>query len=245
MITFFFDLRQWKQVWLKPSSTRWVKRLAEQTLLMKSRRCGSWIRNRLSCFAPGVGLCPARTTSPSQVYPTWNHEGGGVQRGDRHHQPVNRHDPIAQEQGFSWSEKLSTCWLHCVGAALAKQPLASSRLVWMRSLAGSSCWKLDSIELHRSVDLMIAVGKQSLTCVGLEAKRCYRFGMMTSSRNAGLTLEAFVVRPYTRWMARLFAEIDFTPQSPRFLEIWCKRTCALNVSIDRCRKIAEGWDPAP
>ena len=67
---------------------------------------------------------------------------------------------------------------------------------------------------------------------------------MTSSRNAGLTLEAFVVRPYTRWMARLFAEIDFTPQSPRFLEIWCKRTCALNVSIDRCRKIAEGWDPA-
>lgn len=39
---------------------------------------------------------------------------------------------------------------------------------------------------------MVTVGRQGLTCVGLEAKRCYRFGMMTSPRNAGLTLEACV-----------------------------------------------------
>ena len=124
------------------------------------------------------------------------------------------------------------CKKPCVGAALAKQPLASSKLVWMRSLAGSWCLNLETWkELHWSVGLMIVVGKQSLTRVGLEAKRCYRFGMMTSSRNAGLTLGAFVFQPYTRWMARLFAEIDnFTPQAHQFLVILCQHTCALTMS---------------
>ena len=78
----------------------------------------------LSNLKPWRRWCPTRRPAPSTGQSAWsNRTGAGLAVGVR---------------------KLSTCWLHCVGAALAKQPLASSRPVWMRSLAGSWCLKLDS-----------------------------------------------------------------------------------------------------
>ena len=51
--------RLWMQVWLKPSSTQWVKLLAEQTLLTKLRRRGNRYLNPKSpfIFTSGVSLC--------------------------------------------------------------------------------------------------------------------------------------------------------------------------------------------
>ena len=38
------------------------------------------------------------------VYAAWSLQGGSVQRGDGHHQPLHWHDPITQENGRSLVE---------------------------------------------------------------------------------------------------------------------------------------------